>query len=77
MKISIIGTGYVGLVSGVCFSEFGFNVTCVDKDKNKIERLKLGEVPIYEPGLETILKKNTESNRLSFSFKHSWALDEN
>ena len=67
MKISIIGTGYVGLVSGVCFSEFGFNVTCVDKDKNKIERLKLGEVPIYEPGLETILKKNTESNRLSFT----------
>jgi len=67
LKISIIGTGYVGLVSGVCFAEFGFDVTCVDKDENKIKALKQGEVPIYEPGLETILKRNTKSNRLSFT----------
>ena len=67
MKIAIIGTGYVGLVSGVCFAEFGFNVTCVDKDGSKIKRLKSGEVPIYEPGLETILQRNVESNRLDFT----------
>ena len=67
MKIAIIGTGYVGLVSGVCFAEFGFNVTCVDKDESKIKRLKFGEVPIYEPGLETILQRNVESNRLDFT----------
>ena len=67
MKIAIIGTGYVGLVSGVCFAEFGFDVTCVDKDQSKIQALKQGEVPIYEPGLETILKRNTEANRLFFT----------
>jgi UDPglucose 6-dehydrogenase len=67
LKIAIIGTGYVGLVSGVCFAEFGFNVTCVDKDESKIKRLKSGEVPIYEPGLETILLRNVESNRLDFT----------
>ena len=67
MKIAIIGTGYVGLVSGVCFAEFGFDVTCVDKDQSKIQALKQGEVPIYEPGLETILKRNIEANRLFFT----------
>ena len=67
MKIAIIGTGYVGLVSGVCFAEFGFDVTCVDKDRSKIQALKQGEVPIYEPGLETILKRNTEAKRLFFT----------
>ena len=67
MKIALIGTGYVGIVSGVCFAELGFNVTCVDKDVNKIKGLKSGKVPIYEPGLETILQRNVKANRLSFT----------
>lgn len=67
MKIVCVGTGYVGLVSGVCFSEFGFTVTCVDKDKNKIETLKQGKTPIYEPGLETLMRANVEAGRLFFS----------
>ena len=58
MKIIIVGTGYVGLASGTCFAEFGVNVTCVDKDKNKIDSLNNGNVPIYEPGLEEILIRN-------------------
>ncbi len=65
MNITIIGTGYVGLVSGICFVEFGFNVACVDKDKNKIQDLKDGKVPIYEPGLDAILKRNIEANRIT------------
>ena len=67
MKICMIGTGYVGLVSGVCFSELGNTVYCVDKDKSKIELLNNGNVPIYEPGLEEILKKNFIQNRLIFT----------
>lgn len=67
MNIAVIGTGYVGLVSGVCFSDFGFNVTCVDNNKEKIEILNNGGVPIYEPGLTTILKKNVNANRLKFT----------
>ena len=67
MKIVMLGTGYVGLVSGVCFSDFGFQVTCIDKDKQKIENLKNGIVPIYESGLEDLLEKNVSSGRLSFS----------
>jgi UDPglucose 6-dehydrogenase len=67
MRIAMIGTGYVGLVSGVCFSDFGHEVVCVDKDAKKIERLKAGEVPIFEPGLEDILAKNTAAGRLSFT----------
>lgn len=67
MKIAMIGTGYVGLVSGVCFSDFGHEVICVDKDPGKIERLKAGEVPIFEPGLEDLLAKNVAAGRLSFT----------
>ncbi len=67
MKIAMIGTGYVGLVSGACFSEFGVEVVCVDKDEKKIERLKAGECPIYEPGLENLVANNVAANRLSFT----------
>ncbi|NNE89983.1 MAG: UDP-glucose/GDP-mannose dehydrogenase family protein [Silicimonas sp.] len=67
MRIAMIGTGYVGLVSGVCFSDFGHDVICVDKDAQKIERLQNGEIPIYEPGLDTLLAKNVEAGRLSFT----------
>jgi UDPglucose 6-dehydrogenase len=67
MRIAMIGTGYVGLVSGACFSDFGHDVVCVDKDARKIERLKGGEVPIFEPGLEALIAKNTAAGRLSFT----------
>ncbi|MDB3997390.1 UDP-glucose/GDP-mannose dehydrogenase family protein [Candidatus Pelagibacter sp.] len=67
MKLCIIGTGYVGLVSGVCFSDVGNKVYCVDKDKKKIDLLNNGKVPIYEPGLEEILKKNLRQKRLIFT----------
>lgn len=67
MKLAVIGTGYVGLVSGVCFADLGNEVVCVDKVAEKIEMLKQGEVPIYEPGLKELIKKNTEEGRLSFT----------
>lgn len=75
MKIAMIGTGYVGLVSGVCFSDFGHDVVCVDKDPRKIEQLKQGIVPIYEPGLEDLMAKNVSAGRLSFTGELASAVD--
>jgi UDPglucose 6-dehydrogenase len=67
MRIAVIGTGYVGLVSGACFSEFGLDVVCVDKDAGKIAGLKAGKMPIFEPGLEALVENNVRASRLSFS----------
>jgi UDPglucose 6-dehydrogenase len=67
MRIAVVGTGYVGLVAGTCFAESGNGVVCIDIDKEKIERLKRGEVPIYEPGLEELLKRNVHDRRLTFT----------
>ena len=67
MKISIIGAGYVGLVQGACLSDFGFDVTCIEKNPEKLRELKFGRVPFYEPGLDEILKKNIKSGRLQFT----------
>ncbi|MEX0758583.1 MAG: UDP-glucose 6-dehydrogenase, partial [Tistlia sp.] len=75
MRIAMIGTGYVGLVSGACFSEFGTQVVCVDKDADKIARLKRGEMPIFEPGLEQLVAKNVEAGRLSFTTDLGEALE--
>jgi len=67
MRVAMIGTGYVGLVSGACFADFGHDVICVDKDKSKIEQLEAGEIPIFEPGLESLVAKNVQAGRLSFT----------
>lgn len=75
MKIAMIGTGYVGLVSGVCFSDFGHDVVCVDKDPAKIEMLEAGKVPIYEPGLDELMARNVAAGRLSFSGDLAAAVD--
>ena len=75
MKIAVIGTGYVGLVSGVCFSDFGHYVVCVDKNLTKLEKLQNGEVPIYEPGLDLLMAKNVAAGRLSFTDNLAQAID--
>jgi len=67
MRVAMIGTGYVGLVSGACFADFGHQVTCIDKDATKINQLKAGEIPIYEPGLDTLVHRNVSEDRLSFT----------
>jgi len=76
MKITVVGTGYVGLVTGACFAETGIDVTCVDIDKTKIEKLQNGEIPIWEPGLEEIVLRNVAKNRLHFSTKLKDSINE-
>jgi len=75
MRIAMIGTGYVGLVSGVCFSDFGHDVVCVDKNPDKIAMLERGEVPIFEPGLDALIEKNVEAGRLTFTTDLRAAVD--
>ncbi|USA39912.1 UDP-glucose dehydrogenase family protein [Pelagerythrobacter marinus] len=67
MKIAMVGSGYVGLVSGACFADFGHEVACIDKDQSKIDRLREGEMPIYEPGLDALVENNVKAGRLSFT----------
>ncbi|MEJ2034544.1 MAG: UDP-glucose 6-dehydrogenase, partial [Deltaproteobacteria bacterium] len=67
MNITMIGTGYVGLVSGACLSELGHDVTCMDKDRTKIEMLEEGKIPIYEPGLDAMVEENVQGGRLRFT----------
>lgn len=71
MKIAVVGTGYVGLVTGTCLSEIGHTVTCIDIDQNKVNKMREGISPIYEPGLDELMKKNIEENRLFFTTSHS------
>jgi UDPglucose 6-dehydrogenase len=76
MRVAMIGTGYVGLVSGACFADFGHQVTCIDKDAAKIERLKTGGIPIFEPGLETLVARNVQAGRLDFATDAGEAVSE-
>ena len=76
MNITIVGAGYVGLVTGVCFAEMGIHVFCVDVDENKIRQLQEGIPPIYEPGLEEMLKRNCQAGRLQFSADLTACLDD-
>ncbi len=74
MHLTVVGTGYVGLVSGTCFAEFGINVTCVDMDASKIEMLQKGQIPIFEPGLEALVQKQVKAGRLNFTTKLAEAM---
>ena len=76
MRIAMIGSGYVGLVSGACFAQFGHDVVCIDKEEGKIARLRKGEMPIYEPGLDKLVADNVKAGRLSFSTKLGDAVGE-
>lgn len=76
MNIAVVGTGYVGLVSGTCFAEMGVNVTCVDVDKAKVESLKNGQIPIYEPGLDDLVKRNVAEGRLHFTTDLAQCIDD-
>jgi UDPglucose 6-dehydrogenase len=76
MRVAMIGTGYVGLVSGACFADFGHEVCCIDKDAAKIERLRAGQMPIYEPGLEVLVARNVEAGRLTFATGYGDAVRE-
>ena len=76
MKITVVGTGYVGLVTGTCFAETGNKVSCVDIDKNKVDKLSAGQITIYEPGLEKIFLRNIKEGRLTFTTQLETVLDE-
>jgi len=75
MKIAVVGTGYVGLVTGTCFAETGNEVICVDIDANKVEKMKNGEVPIYEPDLDVLFERNQRQGRLKFTTDLQSAVD--
>ena len=76
MNIAVVGTGYVGLVTGVGLSEIGHNVICIDTNEKKVEQMRRGKSPIYEPGLDTLMLKNIDAGRLKFTTDHSMAFEE-